>query len=1018
MPCRQCGASLPENASFCHVCGASDPIAKTIANQDPLVGRTLNRQYRITKKLGEGGFGAVYEAEEPRFERKVAIKTIHQKLAENSITLERFRREGMAASKLEHPAAVKIYNLGETEDGLVFMAMEYIEGVTLASHLQKNGALSAKDTIELLTPIFEVLSEAHQKGIIHRDLKPQNMMLSTKGALRLLDFGISKVASAKTLTQTSTAIGTPAYMAPEQWEEGKNVGPTADLYAMGLIVYQCLTGVLPFEADTAPGWMKMHCLEAPRPLQSVIPGLPVEFSDAVMKALSKKPSDRFQDAASFLSELQRTAEGAPSTALAKSPTYKKEEAIAPSSPDAQTLAQPSSNPQPPQNSGPQTLPGVSSRQKSLLFLGVVSLLFLLLLILWMQPEPETPKQDRPTSKPTIAATAPAPAKARTWRWSNPRPQGNTLLRFFKLSDRELFMVGSVGTILRSQDGGTRWEVIPTKIKDDLRDIWITPKGEGFAVGNKGTIIRTKDGGATWSSCPGPISEDIIGVWSSDSSVVILSETKALRAASDCAKWEPASLVLPEGIMSSSIFRDLFAFQDSAVSPRIWVGGDEGLLYYSADEGKTWERLILPLGPDEGYQSGITKITSIKRGSDHELYLLRQDVAMLSSKDLGLTWTTRTPPPDDDQLGVAPFDDARLVTATNNNILAQTGDAWNSIYTLEEPYADLYDFYGDNRGIWAIGTAGRMMYSANGFSAWEDRGSRLPRRFLRAISGDASGLLVAVGEGGVLLRSTDNGETWSQEKLFYQNGGAQIESSVDDVRVVDGDVFAIANQSFLTRTDKGWEDTELNEVMLSMFYTQKKFYVGGYSGVIRSSLDRGKTWTTELALGRDAGTIRRLWQSDDKEMWAVGTKGLVLRSSGEANWEEVAIAEREKYDFLDLWGTPSLYILVGASVSRDTNRTNYEGPIMFVSKDQGKTWSKRNVALGYNGLRSVWGDSSGLYVASISGVLYHSRDEGKTWQEEFSAGNEIGRIWGQNGELFVVGSGGMILQKQWPVVSSQ
>jgi serine/threonine protein kinase len=263
--------------------------------QASLIGQTLNRQYRITRKLGEGGFGAVYEAEEARFKRRVAIKTIHPQLLQDPTALERFRREGLAASRLDHPAAVKVFNLLESEDGLVFMVMEFIEGKTLSETIKERGSLTIQETQLLLQPICEVLHEAHQKGIVHRDLKPKNIMLTpTPGGFfaKVLDFGISLIASEKELSQTSASLGTPAYMAPEQWQTKSLSSPQTDIYALGLIVYRCLSGKLPFDGSSSTEWMKHHCSTIPTPLSQMAPHIPSALSSVVAKALSKEPNAR------------------------------------------------------------------------------------------------------------------------------------------------------------------------------------------------------------------------------------------------------------------------------------------------------------------------------------------------------------------------------------------------------------------------------------------------------------------------------------------------------------------------------------------------------------------------------------------------------------------------------------------------------------------------------------------------------------------------------------------------------
>jgi serine/threonine protein kinase len=287
-------------------------------SQPPLIGQTLNRQYKVTRKLGEGGFGSVYEAEEARFKRKVALKTIHPQLLQDPTSLERFRREGLAASRLDHPAAVKVFNLLETDDGLVFMVMEYIEGKTLSDTIKERGVFSLAEAQLLLQPICEALEEAHQKGIVHRDLKPKNIMLTpTAGGFfaKVLDFGISHITSEKELSMTAASLGTPAYMAPEQWQTKATTGPHTDIYALALIVYRCLSGKYPFEANTSTEWMKHHCNTPPTPLSQQAPHVPEVVSNVVARSLSKDLNERHPSAMAFYQDFCASIHGAENDTL-------------------------------------------------------------------------------------------------------------------------------------------------------------------------------------------------------------------------------------------------------------------------------------------------------------------------------------------------------------------------------------------------------------------------------------------------------------------------------------------------------------------------------------------------------------------------------------------------------------------------------------------------------------------------------------------------------------------------------
>jgi serine/threonine protein kinase len=336
MNCAQCGTSISEEVPYCPSCGAKVLRA---SSSDKLIGRTILNQFIIQKKLGQGGFGAVYEATQPSLSRKVAIKTLHPHLAQQPALAARFRREGLAASKLSHPSIVKVYNFGETEDEIIWIAMEHLDGETLDARIRRAGTLSIKEFLELLLPLCDGLQEAHQKGIIHRDLKPENIMLVmdsgqwkvdnvggkqseasgiTHSPLstihyspRLLDFGVAALLDDIHVTQTGAVSGSPPYMPPEQWKGLKHTDHRSDQYSLGIIAYQCLSGRLPFDADTAPAWMQKHCLEAPIELSEFTQNLavPSALQAVIMRALRKDPTQRFEDILAFKNALEAGAKG-------------------------------------------------------------------------------------------------------------------------------------------------------------------------------------------------------------------------------------------------------------------------------------------------------------------------------------------------------------------------------------------------------------------------------------------------------------------------------------------------------------------------------------------------------------------------------------------------------------------------------------------------------------------------------------------------------------------------------------
>jgi serine/threonine protein kinase len=303
--CPQCNTQRPDNAEPCPSCGAVS---------DPFIGRVLQDKFEIRKRLGQGGFGAVYEAYHRELESKVAVKTLHAGLAGSNQAVERFKREALATSKLQSPHVVKVFDRGSTPDGILWLAMEYVQGENLGDRIKRQKYLTEREFIEIFGPICEALQEAHSKGIIHRDLKPDNIMLTTlesgKPFPKILDFGIAALRTSDgSLTQSGTISGTPKYMAPEQWEGLKRTDPRSDIYSLGIIAYQCLSGNLPFSADSTFGWMKLHYNASPKPLREQMGERPLskQTEAAVMKAIEKKPEHRFSSTLEFFQALSGEA---------------------------------------------------------------------------------------------------------------------------------------------------------------------------------------------------------------------------------------------------------------------------------------------------------------------------------------------------------------------------------------------------------------------------------------------------------------------------------------------------------------------------------------------------------------------------------------------------------------------------------------------------------------------------------------------------------------------------------------
>jgi eukaryotic-like serine/threonine-protein kinase len=293
---------------------------------DPNLGREIANQFRILEKIGAGGMGAVYKAEQPDMRRYVAIKILHPRYLSRTDLVSRFRREARAMSHLAHPNTAKVFLYGQLEDGACYFAMEHLEGRNLAQTVRVEGPMEPARAIHVMVQVCGALEEAHTKGIVHRDLKPENIFLTNLGGItdfpKVLDFGLAKVTEREMrpgsliLTQEGMVFGTPEFMSPEQ-ARGEKLDGRSDIYSLGVIMYELVTGKLPFEAAQPMEFIQKHIREAPIPIQQRAPGrlFPPGLWEAIEKALAKRPDERFQSANELAQALrdvvQRPRSGAP-----------------------------------------------------------------------------------------------------------------------------------------------------------------------------------------------------------------------------------------------------------------------------------------------------------------------------------------------------------------------------------------------------------------------------------------------------------------------------------------------------------------------------------------------------------------------------------------------------------------------------------------------------------------------------------------------------------------------------------
>jgi eukaryotic-like serine/threonine-protein kinase len=278
-----------------------------VAVSDSLIDTLFDGRYRIQRKLGAGGMADVYLAEDQELGRRVAIKILNGRHANDDQFIERFRREAKNAAALNHPNIVSIYDRGNAED-TYYIAMEFLDGRTLKELIVGRGAAPINVAIEYARQILSALRFAHRHGIVHRDIKPHNVLVDGEGRVKVTDFGIARAGTSQ-MTETGSIVGTAQYLSPEQ-ARGGEVDPRSDLYSLGVVLYELLTGKTPFDGETPVEIAMKHLSNAPQPPSKLRSDIPPELDMVVLRALAKSPDDRYQSADEMEADLERVARGA------------------------------------------------------------------------------------------------------------------------------------------------------------------------------------------------------------------------------------------------------------------------------------------------------------------------------------------------------------------------------------------------------------------------------------------------------------------------------------------------------------------------------------------------------------------------------------------------------------------------------------------------------------------------------------------------------------------------------------
>ena len=316
MKCTECKFENPDNTRFCAKCAAplhpSGDISVSPAKASETPAEELARgtifagRYEIIEELGKGGMGRVYRVFDKKIEEEVALKFINPEIASDKMTIERFSNELKIARRIAHRNVCKLYDLGK-EEGSHYITMEYVRGESLKSMIGMMGQLSAGMVVVLAKQVCEGLAEVHRLGVVHRDLKPSNIIIDKEGNVRIMDFGIARSLKAKGLTAAGVMIGTPEYISPEQIE-GKEVDKHSDIYSLGVILYEMVTGRLPFEGETSLSIALKHKAEIPPDPKQFNAQIPEDLSRVILKCMEKNKEKRYQDAEALLSDLNKIEE--------------------------------------------------------------------------------------------------------------------------------------------------------------------------------------------------------------------------------------------------------------------------------------------------------------------------------------------------------------------------------------------------------------------------------------------------------------------------------------------------------------------------------------------------------------------------------------------------------------------------------------------------------------------------------------------------------------------------------------
>ncbi len=515
---------------------------------------TVVEHYQILEMLGEGGMGVVYKALDLKLERYVAIKILHSQSVANPRFVERFKREARSQAKLNHPNIVPVYGFTEHR-GMLGIVMEYVKGDTIEQLLAKRGRFSITEAVFIMQQVLAGISFAHEKGFVHRDMKPANIIISTDGAAKIMDFGIAKsLTEDKGITRTGAKIGTVLYMSPEQIR-AEEPSVQSDIYSLGLTFYEMLSGKSPFDFPTEFEIMEAHLKREPQKLSSVFSDIPAEVDDVISRATNKSTRKRYHSCAEFLYDLEQLSFVRRTHTHRKTKT-KKQEAVKPSK--------------------------AGNIISFTLLISVIVALFVYFFSEISDLWEANSKSDEELLSRESYRSNPGYIPPTDWIETNSTVRIDINSIVF-VDDMKGFAAGNNGIILYTADGGNGWIKLNIPYENNFHSIYFLDEKSGFAAGEDGLLIRTNNGGKSWSQINTDISATLFSVFGTPGATKIFAvgdKGSILRSTNNGETW----LVVKPGL-ETLLYNGAFADETNG-----FTAGWEGVLLKTTDGGINWNKV--------------------------------------------------------------------------------------------------------------------------------------------------------------------------------------------------------------------------------------------------------------------------------------------------------------------------------------------------------------------------------------------------------------------------------------------